>query len=152
MPIHLEPPGHDPRGPDGLGWNRMSIAQITPGAQCALRPHSYSHMWISMTDTRRATWGGYGACIQEGDCDTCPLLRGRDGPQIPESDTWCVRIHDHNGAPYLMNRPDGGWYETALRWEWTTLANAISVDGWDVGPLLEDQHGRYFTLTRPATK
>lgn len=148
MPIHLEAPTYDSRGPDERGWNRMSIAQHIPAAQCALRPRSYSHMVISVTDTRRATWGGYGHCITDkGDCNNCPLTGPRTPRRLPDDDELFFRI-DVRYQPYLMNRPDRGWRERAEQWTWTELANSVVHGRWDVGPLKEDEHSQYFLLTR----
>ncbi|MFF3665434.1 hypothetical protein [Microtetraspora malaysiensis] len=81
MPIYLPAPAHDSRGPDGDGWNRLSLnaGPVYPG-QCALAPTSYATLWESQ-DTRRARWGGFGPCVRCGDCTSCPamsaLRRGR---------------------------------------------------------------------------
>ena len=72
MPIHLPAPAHRNGGPDGQGWNRMSLGTLA-GDECALRPRDYSHL-VESQDTRRARYGGYGPCIACGRClNACPL-------------------------------------------------------------------------------
>jgi len=51
MPIFLPAPAHQPTGPDGQGWNRLTVAAPAPSAQCALRPRTYAALAESQ-DTR----------------------------------------------------------------------------------------------------
>ncbi|MGW5456616.1 hypothetical protein [Nocardia sp. NPDC003979] len=53
MTIYLRPPEPNPGGPDGQGWNRLSLNAHTsvPAPQCALRPRTYA----ALCDIRRGS-------------------------------------------------------------------------------------------------
>ena len=142
MPIHLKVPAHRPGGPDGQGWNRISLGSLA-GDQCALRPRDYSHLRESQ-DTRRARYGGYGPCVSDGDCSNCPILNLAPRHLDSLDDRVLVRIHS-DGHLYLMNRPDDGWTSSAKRWTWQDLAR---LEGWEIGRRHHDEHGDGFWLER----
>jgi len=146
MPIHLPAPVPRSGGPDGKGWTRLSIASMggLAGDQCALRPRDYSHL-VESQDTRRAHYGGYGPCIADGTCETCPILQAAPHTLTSLDDRVLVRIHPTDGRPYLMNRPEDGWASLARRWTWQDLAR---LDGWDIGRRHHDEHGDGFWLNR----
>ena len=145
MPIHLQAPAHRNGGPDGQGWNRISLGSLA-GDQCALRPRDYSHLRESQ-DTRRARYGGYGPCIGTGDCEKCPILQASARHLDSLDDRVLVRIHPSDGRPYLMNRPEDGWASLGLRWTWQDLAR---LDGWEIGRRHQDADGDGFWLERAA--
>lgn len=146
MPIHLKAPEPALGGPDGRGWTRLSIASM--GAlvedECALRPRDYSHLRESQ-DTRRARYGGYGPCIADGKCETCPILQSPPRHLASLDDRVLVRVHPTDGRPYLMNRPEDGWASLARRWTWQDLAR---LDGWEIGRRYSDEHSAGFWLHR----
>lgn len=145
MPIHLEAPEPALGGPDGKGWTRLSIASMggLAGDECALRPRDYSHL-IESTNTQRARYGGYGPCIADGKCETCPVFNAPSRTLRALDDRVLVRI-GQGGEPYLMNRPEDGWASLAQRWTWQDLAR---IDGWDFGPRYRDEHSAGFWLER----
>lgn len=147
MPIHLPAPAPALGGPDGKGWTRLSLASMggLSGDECALRPRDYSHM-IEATDTRRARYGGYGACIADGKCGTCPIANAKPTTLQSLDDRVLVRF-GQDGRPYLMNRPEDGWASLAKRWTWQELAR---LEGWEFGPRHHDEHGDGFWLERVA--
>ena len=115
MPIYLPAPAHNPKGVDGLGWNRMAIHGMC-NDQCALKPRQMSAFFDSL-DTRKARYGMYGPCVNNGDCSTCDLLyKEVDWSFFTEK--MLIRV-DEVGRPWLMNRPDNGWEEFSrlTRWE-----------------------------------
>ncbi|MCX5138350.1 hypothetical protein [Streptomyces sp. NBC_00338] len=142
MPIHLKVPAHRNGGPDGQGWNRMSLGSLA-GDQCALRPRDYSHLRESQ-DTRRARYGGYGPCVSEGNCAECPILQASPRHLDSLDSRVLVRIHA-DGYLYLMNRPDDGWASSAKRWTWQDVAR---LDGWEIGRRHCDAHSDGFWLER----
>lgn len=142
MPIYLPAPAPPSRGPDGQGWNRTYLGSLA-GEQCALRPRDYTHL-IESQDTRRARYGGYGPCINSGKCDGCPVLRRRK-TLTSFDDRVLVRVHEMDGRPYLMNRPEDGWASLAQRWTWEELSR---LEGWSFGPRYHDEHGSGFWLLR----
>lgn len=146
MPIHLEAPTHQAGGPDGNGWNRLSLNghMGTPLDQCALRPTSYAHL-LESQDTRRARWGNFGCCIKDGDCNNCPILQTAPKRLDSLDDQVLVRIHPHDGHLYLMNRPEDGWASGARRWTWAEVAR---IDGWTIGRRHNDEHSEGFWINR----
>ncbi|MFF0277499.1 hypothetical protein [Streptomyces sp. NPDC004330] len=145
MPIHLPAPTYQPGGPDGQGWNRISLGSLA-GDECALRPRDYTHLRESHADTRRARYGGYGPCVADGRCETCPILQATPLTLSCLDDTVLVRIHP-DGHPYLMNRPEDGWASMAKRWTWQDLAR---LSGWTIGRTHRDEHSRGFWIHRTA--
>lgn len=143
MPIHLQAPAHRNGGPDGQGWNRISLGSLA-GDECALRPRDYSHLRESHADTRRARYGGYGSCIADGRCDGCPIFQAAPLTLTALTDRVLVRIGP-GGSPYLMNRPEDGWASVARRWAWQDLAR---LSGWTVGRRHRDEHSDGFWLER----
>lgn len=143
MPIYLQAPAHRNGGPDGQGWNRMSLGSLA-GDECALRPRDYSHL-LESQDTRRSGYGGYGPCVTEGRCEACPIFLA--APKHLESldDRVLVRVDPRDGRPHLMNRPDDGWASMSMRWTWQDLAR---LEGWMVGRRHDDEHGTGFWLER----
>ena len=146
MPIYLKAPTPANGGPDGRGWTRFSVNSM--GAlvsdQCALRPRDYSHLRESQ-DTRRARYGGYGPCINDGNCTECPILQSTPLTLDSLDDRILVRVHPSDRLPYLMNRPEDGWASLAKRWTWQDLAR---LNGWTVGRAYEDEHSPGFWLHR----
>ncbi|MYY79814.1 MULTISPECIES: hypothetical protein [unclassified Streptomyces] len=145
MPIHLPAPEPVLGGPDGKGWTRLSIASMggLAGDECALRPRDYSHL-IEAQDTRRARYGGYGPCIGDGNCHSCPIANAAPKTLRAFDDRVLARI-GRDGQPYLMNRPEDGWASLAQRWTWADLAR---IEGWTFGPRHRDEHSDGFWLER----
>lgn len=145
MPIHLAAPTPALGGPDGRGWTRLSIGSM--GAlvddECALRPRDYSH-FVEAQDTRRARYGGYGSCVNDGKCQTCPIFQAAPTQLRALDDRVLVRIGPDR-RPYLMNRPEDGWASLARRWTWEELNR---LEGWAFGPRHQDEHGTGFWLER----
>lgn len=161
MPVYLRPPQHNPGGPDGQGWNRLSLGPgLGIGDECALRPTDYTHFFESL-DTRRARWGGYGHCVRPDpwsefgslrmpDCSTCPVFTRRETLRA-FGDRILVRVdpnHRHHAYAHLMNRPDKGWAESSRPWTWEELR---ALEGWRVGKLTRDEHSTCFWLYRAGT-
>lgn len=141
MSVRLEPPTHEPTGPDGQGHNRLAVIGRTPRTQCALRPMTEGAFWESR-DTQRARWGNCAPCDGPSDCNYCRRLR-HGAPWLWATETVTIRI-DEKGQPWVMNRPDRGWAETGLLTSWEALA-AIDGATFRCG---QDAHGRYILATR----
>lgn len=152
MPIRLEPPTHRHGGPDGQGWNRISLnAHMgTPTAQCALKPTTAATL-VESWDTRRARWGNFGPCTRDGSCATCPMLDS-DPTRIPaHTERILVRLKPSDAAgvnlppdtPYIVDDPDAGWVSPRYRWTWSKLSRLI---GWRFDGMHRDEHGDGFWL------
>lgn len=116
MPIYLPAPTHSPLGVDGNGWNRMAIHGMC-NDECALRPKTMT-AFLDALDTRRATYGMYDHCLNNGECGTCSLLNKETNWNF-FADEMLIRV-DEAGRPWLMNRPDNGWEEFGkpVEWQW----------------------------------
>ena len=76
---------HNPKGPDGQGWNRLAIIALEPSPRCSMRPRSRQ----AALDTLRgmARFGvitAYDECTGQGRCATCPVAC-RDKLAWPDS-------------------------------------------------------------------
>lgn len=143
MPIYLPAPECDPRGPDGKGWNRLSM---TGGSrmcndQCALQPRSYATL-VESQDTRRARYGGFGGCGMSGNCQTCPVYHA---PPIPldrhAEGRVLIRIEDGHPREYVS--PDHGLDSHSWPWTWQRLGR---LEGWVIGPPFHDEWSTGFWL------
>ncbi len=150
MPVYLRAPQPSHDGPDGKGWNRLSLGAHYGQAadRCALRPVSYETL-VESRDTRRATWefGGFGVCIAAGACDTCPIANEAPTTLAAFGDKVLVRV-DHQGRPHLMNHPEKGWDSSSQEWTWPELSR---LEGWRIGRRHRDEHGDGFWLEREVS-
>lgn len=158
MPIQLRAPEYRPGGPDGQGWNRLSLNAHfgQPAHQCALRPRSRATLTESQ-QTSRARWGGFGPCTSDGDCLDCPRLLALEDPKwLPsETDRVLVRLKEPEGdfgwtgapasRPYVVDDPDAGWASPRYRWTWEDLAR---LRGWRPTAAHWDEHGEGFWLVK----
>lgn len=142
MPIYLSSPACESRGPDGQGWNRLSLNAGSTGGQCALKPSSYATLWESQ-NTTRARFGMFGSCVRGGGCDSCPVLASALEPEPFHAltDRVLVRVLVRSSAglfgtaahiPYLMNRPEQGWASRAVPTTWERLVQVLG-HGWTLG-------------------
>lgn len=144
MPIHLPAPTVRPGGPDGQGWNRLSIVWEA-SAQCALQPTTPATLMESF-DTRRARWGGFGSCSREGSCAECPIFQRRDEPFVIHSFDARVLVRvDPSGRPGISNRPEDGW---AALHRWVTWEQLSRAQGWVWNGFHRDEHSEGFWLRR----
>jgi hypothetical protein len=161
MPIYLPAPSHDPKGPDGKGWNRLSLnAHMGSfGAQCALLPKFYSNL-VESLDTRRAHWGGYGHCIRRGECEGCPVWTADDAEEtVPfTAPRVLVRIDTEiigemfTAAPlsrlWMTDQPDSpDFRKPEHEWDFARIRRLLGC-GWELGRPYRDQHGEGFWLHR----
>lgn len=149
MPVYLSQPRHDGRGPDGQGWNRLSLNAGPTVDQCALKPSSYATLWESQ-NTTRARFGSFGPCTREGACSDCPVLAEALNPEPFRAftDSVLVRVLSRPSrvgvfgtdtrVPHLMNKPEQGWGSTSFPTTWQRLAQIIG-HGWTLGRRHVDQ-------------
>lgn len=139
--LKLQPPPHNPRGPDGQGLNRLAVLQPDPQPQCALRPRSYEALVEADRGSKFATYGHYGRCVADA-CASCP--RSPAAAPEPLGDEILVRL-DEEGRPWIMNRPDRGWGERGFRTSFEALANMPSFRP---DRRHRDSHGTGFWMVR----
>lgn len=150
MPVYLKAPTYDGRGPDGQGWNRISLAggANATSDQCALLPRGYATLAESL-DTRRARHGGYGACGRAGDCGCCPIYAAEPTElRRPGEDRVLVRV-DAEGRACVMVSPDTGWDGRYYIKPWRWLRR---LEGWGIGGRADDEHSEGFWLIRCTTR
>lgn len=169
MPIYLEAPTYRPAGPDGKGWNRLSLnAHMgTPTARCAMRPRDYTSLHEILRDSRLCQWDSrWAACdgAPAGDCTQCPRLTGpaRMLAVSRAVTTVMVRVYESakvcdltpGGIPAKLRicvREDGGdgdWHAASV-WTWEEVAR-LGAAGWRVGRRFHDDRGPGFWLHRAA--
>ncbi|MFE4829798.1 hypothetical protein [Streptomyces sp. NPDC056672] len=74
MPIFLQQPGYRPGGPDGQGWNRLSLnAHGGLWDECGWMPTNHPTLFAAMTGRQR--WGSFEPCTERGACGECPVQR-----------------------------------------------------------------------------
>lgn len=160
MSVYLAPPTYRPGGPDGKGWNRLSLnAHMGAGRpRCALRPRTYAALWVSMRNTAHCEWGGdYAPCTNEGQCGDCGTFNADRLNLDAFSDQVLIRIREHGKSSdlipggvrsdlWLMNRPDTGWSSSARRCTWDELCRL--EDGWRIGRAYRDEHSDGFWIHR----
>ncbi|MFJ6014498.1 hypothetical protein [Streptomyces sp. NPDC092952] len=160
MPIYLRAPEAPAGGPDGKGWNRLSLnAHGGLPSQCALRPRRWGAL-LESYDTRRARWGGFGPCINRGDCGDCPVRKAvqEHCTVVPvNASRVLVRVESIFASPdKLFGGPDGYrlWvtagpedqdYRKGRPWTWD---DSVRVSGWELGRPYFDEHGEGFWLER----
>jgi hypothetical protein len=157
--ILLEAPKHRPGGPDGQGWNRLSLNAHMGAAsdQCAIRPRSYATLHEAWRTTV-ARWGSFGRCDNGSNCGTCPRIEAleHDPKWLPaDTDRVLVRLKEREGdfgwtgtpapTPYVVDDPEAGWASPRYRWTWENL---VRLRGWNLGPQHRDEHGDGFWLIK----
>nr|WP_233337831.1 hypothetical protein [Pseudomonas aeruginosa] len=144
MPIYLEGPSYDPRGPDGDGRNRLRIDSIDPQPRCALRPRTFAGLRESM-NTAIAQWGShFDVCSGGGECSACFRFTRRHNIQSPP-DALIVRLHP-DGSLHYTSDVKAGWNASLTPIAWDDLASL--EEGWSLGRVLRDEHSQYIPLNR----
>ncbi|MGF6440298.1 hypothetical protein [Paraburkholderia youngii] len=127
-----DPRAESPRGPDGKGWNRLSINPMRPFDRCSLKPLSRQ----AALDTARgmAQFGNkiaYDRCVGAGDCSSCAHAnRDRDDWKS----TWLIR-ESERGHVWLLGNQEKGWSAYGYCYaSWEALMNTTWL------PKLERRH------------
>ena len=136
---------YDPRGPDGLGMNRLALHALTPLRRCRLKPETGIAAWEAHNRPAHwhLSWGSFGLC-SGSDCAKC-------GVASPRADVMDVREgiarQDESGRVWLLDNHHEGWGAFGFCFSsWHGLLSRLTlvVTGWDI-----DSTGIYFRLTRP---
>lgn len=148
MSHFIAAPGHTPSGPDGQGWNRLSLnAGPISSGQCALRPRSYEKLWESLN--RPPHFGGYAPCAsRDRDCRACPVANTEPRRLATFTADVLVRLRGDERLPecHLMNKPEDGWASRSYVWTWQELCMLIARGGWRLGDRMRDEHSEGFWL------
>lgn len=131
---------HDPRGPDGQGWNRLSIIGLGSFERCTLRPATRQ----GALDTLRgmARFGNplaYKPCTSSGPCSGCTVATKE---REPWSNGWHIREDPNGGGVWLLGDVEKGFAGFGYHYRgWDKLLSEIDV------PMLarrRDQSGVYW--------
>ena len=127
---------HNPKGPDGQGWNRLAIIPIEPSPRCSMRPRTRQ----AALDTLRgmARFGiitAYDVCTGQGNCAGCSVACD---PKSPWPETGKVR----DKSDYLVVDIDG---QSSCFDNWRQLLKAYDL------PMLSrhiDDTGMYWSMAQ----
>lgn len=135
---------HNPKGPDGQGWNRMAIIGIRAHDRCILRPRT----WQGAIDTlrgmaRNGVPTAYLDCISDMlSCEHCTVVTHKKDPW---SASWHIR-EDSAGHVWLLGDIGLGFAGHGHCFEtWAALMKEIDV------PMLKrmkDGQGFYWVAER----
>lgn len=126
---------HNPKGPDGQGWNRMAIIGIGSHDRCTLMPITRQ----GALDTLRgmARYGNptvYSDCISNTPCHQCSVA-------TKPKDEWHIR-EDSTGRIWLLGNIEKGFAGFGYSYKhWAALMNDVEV------PMLKrmsDSQGLYW--------
>ncbi|WP_331733245.1 hypothetical protein OG948_60480 (plasmid) [Embleya sp. NBC_00888] len=162
MPIFLDQPGYGDRGPDGLGWNRLSLnAHFDRRHQCGWQPTDFPTLFESMTGRQR--WGGYERChrLAPGWCGQCPVqarVLAREGglEWPPGVAVFLARVRPLPPTPGAMWADPASGRSTLDLYAWPDERTAIPATwqevrrtpGVRIGWAWHDDDGQAFWLTR----
>ncbi|WP_328973331.1 hypothetical protein [Streptomyces sp. NBC_00239] len=177
MPVYLDNPHeYSPRGPDGHGWNRLSLnAHFDTPAHCGLRPIRFASLFEARTGRQR--WGGFERCMgakltprpvpnASPDtprvlCGSCPVYQNaREHPLVPNWPDRSVlllgRVRDWPRTPGMwLADPAAGRSSVHLH-TWQGQDTGVAVDWPDLAIAAEirmtwqfqDQDGDAFWIVR----
>lgn len=162
MPLFLTASSYGSRGPDGQGWNRLSLnAHFDVPNQCGLLPTNYATLFESMTGRQR--WGGFEHCSGPGPgrCGSCPIqrahLRGQSGIEWPaNTPLLLVRIQPLPRTPGSLFADPAAGRSTLDPRTWRGAATGVAADwqmvrntpGVRLGRSFRDGEGEAFWLVR----
>ena len=116
---------HNPKGPDGQGWNRMAIIGIRSHDRCVLLPLTRQ----AALDTLRgmAKFGvptAYADCKNNSPCHQCPVSTKK---KEAWKDDWHIR-EDSHGLVWLLGSIDKGFAGFGYSYKsWSALMSEIEV-------------------------
>jgi hypothetical protein len=129
---------HNPRGPDGQGWNRMAILPLTPSDRCMLRPRTRQ----AALDTARGM-ARFGSIVSYEDCcgHTCSQCKIANADREEWKPEWLLIEDDARGGVWLhadLEKDSFGHYYKS----WEALTRAIHVP--QLRRLIDPHWGAYF--------
>ncbi|MET9779306.1 hypothetical protein ABZ023_34550 [Streptomyces sp. NPDC006367] len=177
MPTYLDNPHeYGPRGPDGQGWNRLSLnAHFDTPAHCGLRPIRFASLFEARTGRQR--WGGYERCMgaklasrpapdaspdtPRVQCGTCPVYQNaREHPPLPNWPDQAVlllgRVRDWPRTPGMWIADPAAGRSSVHLHTWQGQDTGVAVDWPDLAIAAEirmtwqfhDQDGDAFWIVR----
>ncbi|WP_331746894.1 hypothetical protein OG923_34400 (plasmid) [Streptomyces halstedii] len=176
MPIYLGNPHDNPRGPDGQGWNRLSLnAHFDTPAHCGLRPTRFASLFEARTGRQR--WGGYERCMgaklasrpvpdaspdtPRVRCGACPVYQNaRERPPVPNWPDHSVlllgRVRDWPRTPGMWIADPAAGRSSVHLHTWQGQHTGVAVDWPDLAIAAEirmtwqfqDQDGEAFWIVR----
>lgn len=124
---------HDPKGPDGKGWNRLAIFGLGPTDRCILMPKTRQAALDTLRGmARHGSITSYDVCTNgQAPCQSCPVAtKERD----PWNDGWHIR-EDARGIVWLLGDVDKAFSGRGYYFkDWAALMAAVDV------PMLQRLH------------
>ncbi|MBQ0888556.1 hypothetical protein KBZ94_27160 [Streptomyces sp. RM72] len=177
VPTYLDNPHeYEPSGPDGQGWNRLSLnAHFDTPAHCGLRPIRFASLFEARTGRQR--WGGYERCMGAKlvsrpvpdvspdtpriRCGTCPVYQNaREHPPVPNWPEQSVlllgRVRDWPRTPGMWIADPAAGRSSVHLHTWQGQDTGVAVDWPDLAVAAEirmtwqfhDQDGDAFWIVR----
>ncbi|WP_446046433.1 hypothetical protein [Streptomyces olivaceus] len=177
MPVYLDNPhAYSPHGPDGKGWNRLSLnAHFDTPAHCGLRPIRFATLFESRTGRQR--WGGFERCIgaklaplpapaASSDtprvrCGSCPVYQNaREHPPLPnwpgQAPLALGRVRDWPRTPGMWIADPAAGRSSVQLHTWQDQDTGMAVDWSDLAVAAEirmtwqfhDRDGDAFWIVR----
>ncbi|MFD7618602.1 hypothetical protein [Streptomyces sp. NPDC059802] len=177
MPIYLDNPHeYSPRGPDGQGWNRLSLnAHFDTPAHCGLRPIRFASLFEARTG--RQHWGGFERCTgtklasqhvpnaspntPRVQCGACPVYQNaREHPTLPnwpgQSVLLLGRVRDWPRTPGMWIADPAAGRSSVHLHTWQGQDTGVAVDWPDLAVAadicmtwqFQDQDGDAFWIVR----
>jgi len=120
------PDKHDPKGPDGKGWNRIAIIGLSPIDRCILMPKTRQAALDTLRGlARHGSITSYDECKNgKLSCQSCPVAtKERD----PWNDAWHIR-EDAQGIVWLLGNVDKAFSGLGYAYKgWAALMAAVDV-------------------------
>lgn len=125
---------HNPKGPDGRGWNRMAIIGLSASARCTLRPTTRQGALDTLRGMRfYGNPTAYDECISKSPCHSCGVANAKRDPWNAE---WHLR-EDSQGRVWLLGNAELGFAGQGYCYnDWGRLMAKIEV------PMLKRQNDK----------
>ena len=129
---------HNPRGPDGQGWNRMAILPLTPSDRCMLRPKTKQ----AALDTARGM-ARFGSIVSYEDCcsKACAQCAVASTDREEWKPEWLLIADDQRGGVWLhadLEKDSFGYYYKS----WEALFRGIDIP--QLKRKIDPHWGEYF--------
>lgn len=145
LPYQLEfLDGRDPAGPDGRGWNRLSLNTLSPTNRCMLRPNSQQAcLDLARGMARHAPITSYSPC-EGSECGSCRFNQRRDAWQHG----WVVAKDPQRDGVWLMGSRDPGTSGHYFA-GWESLAQSIDLP--ELARVLDPHWGTLYVARSEVT-
>lgn len=116
---------HNPKGPDGQGWNRMAIIGLGSHDRCIRMPTTRQGALDTLRGmARHGNPTVYSDCVHATPCPQCPVATKQKDPWV---DAWHIR-EDAQGRVWLLGNIEKGFAGFGYSFKhWAALMNDVDV-------------------------